>query len=106
MVDYPDLSNLNSTSGIAGLLSLPSSSYPYFWAWIIAGLWLIITMTLYFTEKTKTGRGKILSSMAVSAFAIIFLSTFGTILGIISSEIMIYLLVFGTVIIGIWFFSK
>lgn len=105
MVTYPDLSNLNNQSGIGGLMNLPSSSYPYFWAWILGGLWIIISLTLYFTEKDKVGKGRILSSMSVASFAIIILATIGTVLGIISVDIIIYILVLGLIIIGIWWFS-
>ena len=105
MVSYPDLSNLNNQSGIAGLLSIPNSSYPYFWAWILGGLWFIITLTTYFVEKDKLGKGKILSSMAVACFVIIFLSTIGTVLGIVTGDIMTYILVLSIIVIAIWFFS-
>lgn len=106
MVSYPDLSNLTNTSGIAGFMSLPSTSYPYFYAWILGGIWLIITFTLYFKEKETKGRGMILSSMSVSSIATMFLSLVGTVMGIISIEIMIYSLVLSTTLIGIWFFSS
>jgi len=106
MVSYPDLSSLNETAGIGGILSLPSSAYPYFWAWIMGGLWIIITLSLYFTEREKKGIGNILSSMAVSCLAILVLSTIGTIVGFITLEIMIYILVLSFLIIGVWFFSS
>ncbi len=103
MVNYPDLSSLNNDSGIGGLMSLPNSSYPYFWAWIMGGIFIIITLTMYYKDKEKVGKGKILSSMAVASLAVILLSTIGTILTIISVDIMIYILVFGIIIIAIWF---
>lgn len=105
MVQYPDLSSLTNSSGISGLLKIPNSGYPYYWLWILSGLWLIIVFNLYFKEVEKTGRGKILSSMAVACLAIMILATIGTILEIISIDIMIYILVFVLIIIGIWFFS-
>ena len=106
MVDYPDLSSLDSNSGIAGLMSIPNASYPYYWAWIFAGIWSIIVLTLYFKEVEKVGKGKILSSMAVASLAILLLSTIGTVLTIISMDIMIIILVLSFVVIGIWFFSS
>lgn len=105
MVSYPDLSNLNNESGIAGIMKLPTSSYPYYWAWILGGIWLIIVLAMYNREKEKIGKANILSSMAVACLAIIFLSVIGTVLGIISLEIMIYILVLSLVVIGIWFLS-
>lgn len=106
MVSYPDLSSLNDTSGIGGLMSLPSSAYPYFYAWIMGGLWMIISLSLYFSERQRKGKSNILSSMAVACFSIMILSVTGTIVGFISLEIMIYILVFSFSIIGIWFFTS
>ena len=105
MVTYPDLSVLTNSPGIGGLMKLPNSSYPYYWAWILGGIWMIMVLTMYFVEKDKTGRGKILSSMAVACLAIIFLSVIGTVLKIVSTEIMVYILVISFIIIAIWFFS-
>lgn len=105
MVNYPDLSNLNNGSGIAGLMSLPNNSYPYFWAWILGGIWIVMVLTMYFKDKEKVGKEKILSSMAVACLAIIFLSTIGTVLTIVSTEIMVYIVVLSLIIIAIWFFS-
>jgi len=93
MVTYPDLSSLNNQSGIGGLLAVPTSGYPYFWLWIMVSLWAIISSTLYFKEKERKGFGSLLSSLAVASFAIIILSTIGSILEIITVEIMIYILV-------------
>lgn len=105
-LDFYDLSNLNeNTTNIGTLLAIPNSSYPYFWAWILLGIWLIITSTLYFKEKEKIGRGKLLASMSVACFCIIILATLGSLLGIITSEIMIRTLVLCIVIIAIWFFT-
>lgn len=104
MVNYPDLSSLNETSGIGGILALPNASYPYFWAWIMAAIWGIITLTLFFKEKERKGIAGMLSSAAVGSFAIMILSTVGTIVGFITIDIMIYILVLSFLIIGIWFF--
>ena len=106
MVEYPDLSSLDNQSGIAGLMSLPNSSYPYFWAWIFGGIWIIMVLSMYFREVEKTGKANILSSMAVASFAILLLSTIGTVLTIISVNIMVTILVLTMLIIGIWFFSS
>ena len=104
MVEYPNLDNLSS--GIGGLLALPNASYPYYWALIMMGLWVIIFLTMYFKEKDLLGKGNLVSAMAVSAFAIIMLSTVGTLFNIITLEIFLPLLIGGLVIIAIWIFSS
>ena len=103
---FPDLSNFTTNPTIGDFMAFPNSSYPYFWAWIMGGLWMIISLTLYFKEKEKVGRSSLLSSMAVASLAVILLSTIGTIVGFITLEIMIFILVIGFLIIGIWFFSN
>jgi len=74
MVKYPDLSNL-STGEIGELLALPNASYPFYWGLTMIGLWIIFSFSMYFREKELKGKGNLLSSMAVSSFAIIMLST-------------------------------
>ena len=106
MVEYPNLSNLDGSAGIAELLALPNASYPFFWGLIMVGLWVIISLTMYFKEKSLLGRGNLLSAMAVSAFAMIMLSTIGTLFNIITLAIFLPLLVGGLVIIAIWIFSN
>ena len=105
MVNYPDLGNLSENATIGDFMAYPNSVYPYFWIWIIGAIWLIISITLYFKEKERVGKTNILSAMAIASFACIFLSVLGTLFGIISTEMMIYILVFGALIIVIWFFS-
>lgn len=105
MVDYPDLSILNNQSGIGGLMALPNASYPYFWAWILGGIWAIITLTTYFVERDKEGKGRILSSMAVACLCVIFLAVIGTVVGFVSVEIMVYILVISMIVIAIWIFT-
>jgi len=106
MVSYPDLSVLGNNSGIGGLLAVPNQSYPYFWSWILFGIWAIITLTLYYKEKESKGRSNILSCMSTGAFAILMLALIGTIIGFISLEIMVVTLVMCLLIIAVWFFSN
>lgn len=105
MVNYPDLSNV-SGQGIGGLMSLPNSSYPWYWVIIMIALWLIFSLTMYFKEKSSNGRGNLLSSMAVSSFAILVLSTIGTLFNIITMQVFLPLLIGGLMVIAIWIFSS
>ena len=105
-IEYPELSDIGINGTIGDFMTFPNSIYPYFWAWIIGGLWLIIAFTLYYTEKNTVGRSNMLSSMAVSSYACMILSLLGTLVGIITLNIMIYIFVFGIVMTVIWFFSK
>lgn len=105
VVEYPDMSSLAANATVADFVALPNSSYPYFWALIMAGLWIIFTFSMYFREVELLGKGKMLSSMAVSSLSIIILSVIGSLFGIISSNILIYIITLGIVFIAIWIFS-
>ena len=106
MVEYPDLSSLSEGGGIAELMALPNASYPFYWVIIMVALWIIITLTMYFKEKEISTRGNLLGAMAISAFAIIMLSTIGTLFNILTLPIYLPLLIGGLVIIAIWIFSS
>jgi len=106
MVTYPDLSSLSSNQTIGSLLALPNASYPFFWAWILGGIWTIITLTLYFKEKERIGRTRILSDMSVASFATLILALIGTLVGFVPMTIMVYTLTLSVVIIAIWFFNE
>ena len=104
MAVFPDLSNLSSPD-IGDVLSLPNSSYPYYWAWILGGIFFIIALNTYFKEKKDIGKGNILSSMAVSSLACLVLAALGTLVGFITLEIMLYVIAIWVVLTAIWWFS-
>ena len=106
MVDYYGLEDLSNDSNIGNLLAIPNGVYPYFWAWILFGLFVIGSLSMFFAERLRKGTGNLLSSMAISAFFIIILAVLGTVVGFITNQIMVYTLVIGILIIGIWFFSN
>lgn len=104
-VNYPDLSNLTTTGEIGDLFALPNASYPFYWGLILVAIWVVVSFTIYFKEKSLKATGNLLSAMAVSAFACIMLGTIGTLIGIITLPIFLPLLIAGLTIIAIWIFS-
>ena len=106
MVEYPDLSSLSNTSGISGLIAVPSASFPWFWTTILIGIFFIITWASYFNEKALKGRGNILSSMAISSLACIIGATLGSLVGMFTVQTLVPIVVFGVLIIGIWILSS
>lgn len=93
-------------TGIAGFLSYPSSCDYHFWAKILFGLWVILVFILYQSEKDKIVKPDILSIMGVSSLAIIFIAAMGSIVGFISSGIMLEVFVVGMIFVAIWFFKR
>lgn len=105
MVDFPDLSSLGSNPSILDLLALPNATYPYFWVWILGGIWFIITSVSFFRDEAKLNKDQLVSSMAVASFAIMILATLGSLGGFVEQEPLVIMLVFNLIIIGVWFFS-
>lgn len=94
-------------TGITGFLAYPTSCVPQFYAYVMGALWIILTFILYNREKddTKIIKPDFISSMGVSALAIIFISLVGTLLEIIQSFIFIEILVSGLIFVAIWMFK-
>lgn len=105
MVDYPNLSSLNANAGIDGILALPNASYPNFWTVILGGIFVVLTLAMFFREKSINGRGNMLSGAAVSAFACIVLATLGSLMRIFTVDTLVNVIVFGLLIIVFWLFS-
>ncbi|KKL48839.1 hypothetical protein LCGC14_2321530 [marine sediment metagenome] len=103
VVNYPNLDNFSGD--IVELLKLPNSSFPFYWSIIIVTIGIIVALTLYFKEKETTTKGNLLSAMAVSSFAMIILSTLAVLIGLLTLETFLPLLIGGLVIIAIWIFS-
>jgi|SRR5690606_35507416 len=106
LVTYPDLSNLTNSSGVSGLLAFPNSITPYFWTFILAGIFLIISLSSYFGEKNLGKSGNSLSSMAVASLAVTILGTVGSLLDLLTFNAFLPILVFCIVIDIIWIFSS
>lgn len=99
---------LNATlnEGISGILAFPTTCDYYFYSKIMAGIWIILTFILYHKEKENIIKPDVLSCMAISSIAVIFISLTGTLLGIIQSDIFIEIFVMGMIFIAIWMFKK
>ena len=99
MYDYP-----NSTT-IEGLLTYPTQASPYFWLWILMGIFLIFTLTSFYKDVKIFGKGKLLSSLVVSSFFITSLALLGNLVGFVTSEILIYFIIMFAVFTGVFFFA-
>lgn len=104
---YPELSNIATEAPtIADLLAYPNAVYPYFWAWILFVIWGVIALTTYFKEKEEKGFGRMLESGAVASMVVIVLAVLGTIAQFIEIQIMVFVLVLGFLLIGVWFYTS
>ena len=86
---------INSTNfgSIQQLLQFPSLNMPAFYPLVFLALFVIITLTSYFSEKERKGEGNLLSSLAVSGIVLIILSVASQLIGLISTYTMIMILI-------------
>jgi len=97
---------------IVDWLIYPTSCYYYFWSTILFGLFILLVLTLYFRERDRETHPDIISNMGVSSMAIIFLSLILTLMKnsdgipVLQSDLFIYHIVFGLILILIWIFKK
>ena len=105
MVEFTNLSSLSNNSGIGDILGLPNATNPFFWGWMIVALFAIFTLSMHYAEKKLKGEGKILSSLAISSLLCIVLAVIGSVVGFITLEVLVYVLVVGLLLIAIWIFN-
>lgn len=75
----------NPQTDFVNLLAMPSNSMPIFWALIILiPFFLIITTRTFFSEVNRTGKGDILSSLAVGSFSTSLVAVALNLFGLIS----------------------
>ena len=99
-------------SGFSDLVVWPTGCFYYFWLVIFGVLFAVIAWALFLEEKNRRGEGEILSSLGVSATAIISIALAGTFIKnsldmpMIQTDIFLWVLAPGLVFILIWIFSR
>ena len=103
---------ISDVTGIADLMVYPTSCDYYFYAYIFGGIFIILTLVLFFKEQERYTKPDVISCMGISSIVIIFLAMIGTLIknsvGIpmVQQDIFLYIIAFGVIFIGIWFFKK
>ena len=91
---------------ITGILAFPTSCDYQFYAKIMGALFIVLSSILYARDKDKFIKSDMISSMGVSAIAVIFISLIGTFLKIIQQDIFIEILVVGMIFIVVWLLKQ
>lgn len=102
---YTGLENLTDTS-FKAMLQFPSIDTPLFYPIILFALFMITTISSYFFERDRVGKGNFLSSLAVSSLTILVLAMILRLLELISREILIIHMVVSLVFIGLWMLTN
>ncbi len=98
---YTGLEDLNDT-GFRSFITFPNLDFAYFWEFILLGLFVIIVGSSYFSEKERTGRGNLLSSLGVSGIVLMVLSVLARFLEMISRDMLVINVVLGAIFLAIW----
>ncbi len=97
---------------IADILVWPTGCYYYFYLVVLGTIFLVISLSLYNTERERFIKADMISSLGVASIPTLFLAVIGTLIensdGIpmIQQDILLYVLAFSIVFIVIWFFKK
>lgn len=102
---YPGLDVINDTS-IKGILQYPNISTPSFYPLILFGIFVVVSLATYFSEKERTGRGNFLSSLAVAGVLNIVLSVLLNLMTLISTLTLIVSMVISFIFIAIYLLTK
>lgn len=93
----------NGSLTLTQLLSYPATGFTYFWGAIFFAIWIILASITFFEERFRLGKGNLLSSLAISSFAVMVLSWIGSLVGFVNNEVNVLVTIFGLVFIVIWF---
>jgi len=109
------LETLGSTS-IVGILAYPNTCFYWFWGAIMLAFWLVLALTLYFTDKDNFQKSDFMSALGVSSIVNIFAGfgltllreelPSGVIISVLQQDVFITLFVINIVSIVFWILKK
>lgn len=97
---------LSGNLGLIGILKVPLGCDYYFYGKIMLGLFIIFTLLLYIADRKRMIKADLLSCLGVSAIATILISIAGTLLEIITTDILVIIIVIGLIFISVWILKK
>ena len=102
---YQQLENLSEIS-LRSVLQYPSIATPMFWPIILFTIFMVMTLTTFFRELKREGRANFLSSLAVGSYFTLAVSVAFTLLGLVTYEIVVIILVFTVIFQVIYLLSN
>ena len=107
-----DLTIMGTRTGLEDLLVYPTTCYYHFWSVMLFVIFIVIAFALYNREREVTTQADLISSLGVSATAVMFLAIVGSLISstngipMIQQDILLFVVAFWVVISAIWFFKK
>ncbi len=102
---YTTLENVSDLS-LKGLLQFPSTDTPIFYPLILFAIFMVFTLSTFFRELRREGKGNILSSLAVAGFVTTAIATIFSLLDLIQVQIIVLTFVISTVFTIIYLLTK
>ncbi|KKL19288.1 hypothetical protein LCGC14_2466980 [marine sediment metagenome] len=102
---YTTLENVSDLS-LKGLLQFPSTDTPIFYPLILFAIFMVFTLSTFFRELRREGKGNILSSLAVAGFVTTAMATIFSLLDLIQVQIVVLTFVISTVFAIIYLLTK
>ncbi len=102
---YTQLENITDL-GLRSFLQFPSTDTPIFWPVILFAIFIVFTLSTFFREVRREGRGKILSSLAVAGFVTTAMAVIFSLLDLIQVQIVVLTIVISTIFAIIYLLTK
>ncbi len=102
---YTTLESLGELS-LRQLLQFPSIDTPIFYPVLLFVIFLVFTLSTFFHELRRTGRGNILSSLAVAGFVTTAIATIWSLLALIQVEVVVLAFVISLVFQILYLITK
>lgn len=102
---YTQLENIGDLT-LRKFLQFPSLDTPIFYPVLLFVIFLIFTFSTFFREVRRTGRGNILSSLAVAGFVTTVIATIWSLLGLIQVGIVVLTFVISMIFQVIYLVTK
>lgn len=106
-----DLTVMGSRIGIADYLVYPTTCYYHLWTVILFVIFCVVSFVLYNKERENQTQADLISSLAISATAILVLAGIGSLitstngLPMIQQDILLPVVAFWIVLSAVWFFK-
>ena len=87
-------------------LQFPSLDTPMFYPLLLFAIFLVFTFSTFFREVKRTGKGNILSSLAVAGFVTTAMATIWSLLGLVQVQVVVLTFVISLIFQVLYLITK
>ena len=89
---YQQLESIENLD-LKSFLQYPTTGFNFFWVLILFAIFMVFTLSTFFKEIRREGRGNILSSLAIAGFVTTAIAVLFSLLDLIQTQIVIIVFV-------------